>query len=371
MRHHQRLAAVAALAAALGLPASVSAGTQYQYDTQGRLIRVAYDNGVVVQYSYDAAGNRSQVAVSGVNRPPVAVNDSANATASAWVDIMVRANDSDPDGDNLTVTAVGTPTGGGAVAIQGGGTHVRYTAPATTGAKSFTYTVSDGRGGIDTATVTVNVGAANRAPVAVNDSASVNASASVDIMVRANDSDPDGDPLTVTAVGAPSGGGTVAIQSGGTHVRYTAPATGGAKSFTYTVSDGRGGTDVATVSVNVIQANRPPVAVNDQRRIEAFKSANVYVLSNDSDPDGDPLTITSVTGSGASIGGGGAYIAYSAGGIGLATVQYTISDGRGGTASATLEVDVYRIFPGDPWPELQAPETSDAVADAPATPSED
>lgn len=360
------------MATALGLPASVSAGTQYQYDTQGRLIRVAYDNGVVVQYSYDAAGNRSQVAVSGVNRPPIANNDSANATASAWVDIIVLANDSDPDvSDPLTVTAVGTPTGGGTVAIQGGGTHVRYTAPATTGAKSFTYTVSDGRGGTDTATVTVNVGAANRTPVAVNDSASVNASAAVDIMVRANDSDPDGDPLTVTAVSAPSGGGTVAIQSGGTHVRYTAPATGGAKSFTYTVSDGRGGTDSATVSVNVIQPNRSPVAVNDSEQIQTYTTGSFYVLGNDSDPDGDPLTITSVTGSGASIGSGGQYIAYNSGGIGIRSIQYTVSDGRGGTASATLTVDVYRIFPGDPWPELQAPETSDAAADAPATPSED
>lgn len=367
----RNVVAAAALTATLALPASADAGTQYQYDALGRLTRVAYETGVIVQYSYDAVGNRTQVVVSGINRPPVAVNDSANVTASAAVDIMVRANDSDPDGDNLTVTAVGTPTGGGTVAIQGGGTHVRYTAPATTGAKSFTYMVSDGRGGTDTATVTVNVGVANRAPVAVNDSASVNASTSVDIMVRANDSDPDGDPLTVTAVGTPSGGGAATIEGGGAYVRYTAPATGGVKSFSYTISDGRGGTASATVSVNVVAVNRPPVAVNDQLRIEAFKSANVYVIGNDSDPDGDPLTITNVSGSGASIGGSRGYIAYNAGGIGLKTVHYTISDGRGGTASATLTVDVYRIFPGDPPPELQAPDTSAAAPDMPATSSED
>lgn len=355
--------ALTALAAVAFLPASALAGTQYQYDTLGRLTRVAYDNGVVVQYSYDPAGNRSQVVATGVNRPPVANNDSANVAASAAVDVMVRANDSDPDGDTLTVTAVSTPTGGGTAAIQGGGTHVRYTAPATAGTKTFTYTLSDGRGGTDTASVTVTVGATNRAPTAVNDTASVNASAAVDILVRANDSDPDGDTLTVTAVGAPTGGGTVAIQGGGTHVRYTAPATGGAKTFTYTVSDGRGGTASATVTVNVTAPNRPPVAVNDSYELEVYTNAHFYVLDNDSDPDGDPLAITSVTGAGATVAPGGGHIIYSGSGLGIKILQYTISDGRGGTATASVTVQMFRIFPGDPSMErvFEGPDVPEAT----------
>lgn len=341
--------AFAALAGSIGLPASTDAGTQYQYDALGRLMRVTYETGVVVQYSYDAAGNRSQVATSGVNRAPVANNDTANATVSAAVDIMVLANDSELDGDPLTVTAVGAPSGGGTVAVQGGGTHVRYSAPTTPGAKTFTYTISDGRGGSASATVTVNVTATNQVPVAVNDTAVVTASMAVDIMVRANDSDPDGDALTVTAVGVPSGGGAVSIQGGGTHVRYIAPATAGTKSFTYKISDGRGGTATATATVNVTVPNRPPVAVKDLAHVERLTTAPIMVLANDSDPDGQPLTVLSVTtptkGS-VFIAGSGDHVLYDAPGLtGIYSFHYTASDGAGGTATGAVTVFVQEQDP--------------------------
>lgn len=347
MRHVLRgFAALAALAATLGLPGSVAAGTQFQYDALGRLTRVTYETGVVVQYSYDAAGNRSQVVASGINRPPVANNDGASVLTSGTVDILVRANDSDPDGDNLTVTAVGVPTGGGSVAIQGGGSHVRYTAPATTGARTFTYSVADGRGGTGTATVTVNVSASNGAPIAVNDSASVNASASVDITVRANDSDPDGDPLTVTAVSTPAGGGSATIEGGGGHVRYAAPSTGGIRTFTYTVSDGRGGAASATVSINVTVPNRPPVAVDDGAEVNRLLTTAIHVLANDGDPDGQPLIVSSVTTPArgrASVAAGGAHVLYDAPGVtGLDSFYYTVSDGAGGSATGKVNILVQR-----------------------------
>ena len=78
--------ALTALAAVALLPASALAGTQYRYDALGRLTRVTYDSGVVVQYSYDPAGNHSQVVATGVPVPnllPVANTDSANVTAAA------------------------------------------------------------------------------------------------------------------------------------------------------------------------------------------------------------------------------------------------------------------------------------------------
>lgn len=88
-------------------------------------------------------------------------------------------------------------------------------------------------------------------------------------------------------------------------------------------------------------ANRPPVAVNDTGvEIERYTTVYITVLDNDSDPDGDPLTITSVTGAGASIGPGGAYLIYTAAGLGLRTLQYTVSDGRGGTATASVQITV-------------------------------
>lgn len=108
--------------------------------------------------------------------------------------------------------------------------------------------------------------------------------------------------------------------------------------------------------------NHPPVAVDDTGvEIERHTTGSIDVLNNDSDPDGDPLTITSVTGAGASIGPGGADITYAAGGIGNRTVGYTISDGRGGTASATVYISVFRTFPAPALGE-KASSSSDPAA---------
>src|SRR5205807_2335148 len=146
----------------------------------------------------------------------------------------------------------------------------------------FTYTIADGKGGSASATVSITV---NAPPTAANDSYTVQRSSSNNsLSVLANDSDPNGDPLTITAVGTPAHG-TASIGSG--VILYT-PTAGyaGPDSFTYTISDGKGGTASATVSILV---NSPPVAVNDSFTVQRNSSNNALgVLANDSDPDGDP-----------------------------------------------------------------------------------
>lgn len=347
MSLHRITATASALALLCAAPPA-GAGTKYAYDSAGRLIQVEYSSGVTINYSYDAAGNRRTITTTQLpNRPPVAVNDTASVAAGGSVNIQVRANDSDPDRNALTISAVSAVLGGGTAVIAGGGTHIRFTAPAQAGVSTFTYTVSDSKGGTNSASVTVTVGPPpNRQPAAVNDSATVVASGSVDIMVRSNDSDPDGDPLAVTALSTVTGGGTATIGGGGTHVRFAAPATAGTKSFTYTIADGRGGAATATVSVVVTPIpNRPPVAVNDSASVAASGTVDIQVRTNDSDPDGDPLTVTtvsSVSGGGtATIMGGGTHVRYNAPATGGArSFTYTISDGRGGVASATIAVTV-------------------------------
>lgn len=236
--------------AALMVAAPAQAGVQYEYDSAGRLTKAIYSNGVTVEYKYDAAGNRTEIvrAVT-ANSPPSAVNDTASVSAGGYVDIQVLTNDSDSDGGTLSVSAVGTPSSG-SVAIQGGGTHVRYTAPGSAGSATFTYTVADGQGGFTQGSVSVTITAANIPPVAQNDYASVNISSSQAIMVLSNDSDANGHSMTVTAV---SGGspGFPSIGPGGAYVIYDAPMFQGSYSFTYTITDGNGGTASATVYVTV------------------------------------------------------------------------------------------------------------------------
>ncbi|MFC1980298.1 S8 family serine peptidase [Chloroflexota bacterium] len=185
------------------------------------------------------------------NLSPVAQDDAATTDEDVAVIIDVLANDSDPDLDPLDVTAVSDPAHGTA-AINFDDT-VTYTPDAGyNGPDAFTYTISDGQGGTDTANVSVTVNPQNDHPVAQDDAATTDEDAAVIIDVLANDSDPDLDPLDVTAVSDPAHG-TAAINFDDT-VTYTPDVDyNGPDAFTYTISDGQGGTDTANVSVTVNQ----------------------------------------------------------------------------------------------------------------------
>ncbi len=186
--------------------------------------------------------------VSAGNSPPVASDDSASTRVDNSVTIQVLANDSDSNGDPLTVTGVTSPNSG-TVALNPD-QRITYTPNAGfAGTDAFTYAANDGTADSNVATVTVTV-SANEAPVASNDGANANKNTAVMINVLANDGDPNGDPLTVTNLTAPSGG-TVVLNADKT-VTYT-PETGftGTDAFTYTASDGSLTSNIATVTVTV------------------------------------------------------------------------------------------------------------------------
>ena len=112
----------------------------------------------------------------------------------------------------------------------------------------------------------------------------------------ANDTDPDGDPLTLTQV-TDGAHGTAELVDG--NVVYT-PDEGwaGADTVTYTVTDGNL-TATGTLTVTTATAppvNRAPKAVTDTALTDFETPVSVDVLSNDTDPDGDTLTLVSVDG---------------------------------------------------------------------------
>ena len=141
----------------------------------------------------------------------------------------------------------------------------------------------------DTATVDVTVTPANDPPVADNDTLTVAEDAGPTVVnVLAGDSDPENDALDISAV-TQGAKGAVVITGGGSGLTYD-PATNatGADRFTYTVSDGNGGTDIGTVTVTITPANDPPVADNDTLTVaEDAGPTVVNVLAGDSDPEGD------------------------------------------------------------------------------------
>jgi hypothetical protein len=272
---------------------------------------------------------------------PLARNDTAAVSSGASVSIDVLANDNDPEGGTLSLTSVSAPTSGTAVIS---GSQILYTpASGFVGVDTFGYSVSDGQGGSASALVTVTVSdRVNNPPVIRDDSASVMFGQSVAVNVLANDSDPDGDVLSVVAMGTPAHG---TVATSGNVVTYTPlPGFSGPDSFTYTASDGRGAEGTATVTISVLMPpNRNPIANNDTA-VAAGLPVLINVLANDSDPDGDPLSIVNVTtpiNGGSAVKTGNAVTYTPVGGfIGIDRFSYTISDGRGGTATAVVTVNV-------------------------------
>jgi outer membrane protein OmpA-like peptidoglycan-associated protein len=188
-----------------------------------------------------------------LNRGPAAVNDSVSAACGATTVINALANDTDADGDALSITAVSAPGKGSAVIS---GNKINYTptvAGCSVGTDTFTYTISDGKGGTSTATVNVALQppAANEAPIAVDDTFTVGCGASATLDVLANDRDPNGDALRITSITSPQQGSRISIAADGKSL-LLAPAIlcFNTDQFTYTISDGRGG--VATAKVNLI-----------------------------------------------------------------------------------------------------------------------
>src|SRR6185312_213464 len=166
----------------------------------------------------------------------------------------------DIDGDALTVTSVTSKTG--SVTTNADGTITYTPAPDFNGAGTIDYTISDGKGGTDTAAVTVTVSAISDPPVATDDSVTTPEDTAVTGAVLSNDTDVDGDSLTAALVSGPKNG-TLAFNTDGTFT-YTPDADfNGTDSFTYQASDGTADSNVATASITVSPVNDPPVAADD------------------------------------------------------------------------------------------------------------
>ena len=298
--------------------------------------------------AYDVAGNSrglgtvSVLTVTGgfANFLPVAMNDSASVEEDTAVTIDVLANDTDADGDSLIVDAITQGTNG---TVVNNGTDVAYT-PDTdfNGDDSFSYTVADGNGGSDTATVTVTVNAVNDAPVANDDSATTAAGLSVTIDVLANDTDVDGNTLAIDAVTQPSNGSVI---NNGSDVTYTHDGSATTSdSFSYTVADGNGGSDTATVTITVTPPiNNAPVANDDSTTTAEDTAVTIDVLTNDTDADGDSLIVDVVTqGTNGTVINNASDVTYTpnAGFDGSDSFTYDVSDGNGGSDTATVTVTV-------------------------------
>jgi len=287
---------------------------------------------------------------------PVAEDDTATTDEDVAVVVDVLSNDSDPDGDTLTVTEA--TANNGTVTINEDGT-LTYTPDADyNGSDEITYTISDPDGNTDSALVDVTVNPVNDDPVANDDAVTTEQNDPITFDPTENDTDVDGDDLTVSEIGDPENG-TVTINEDGT-VTYTPNEDFyGEDTISYTVDDGNGGQDEGVISVDVTrpsdpppppgeESNNPPVAVDDMITATGTDPETFDPSANDTDVDGDDLTITSVgqAQNGSVTLNADGTVTYVADETfnGTDSYDYTIDDGHGGTDTGTVTVEVMPCF---------------------------
>ena len=388
---------------ASGARLTVAADGTYDYDPNGTFNGLSTGEAATDSFTYTVSDGRGgadttvvTLEIEGVSAAPVARDDTGALTEGAGTTGNVLINDTDGDGDTLSVVALNGQSAaiGQQVTLQSGalltlnadgsydydpnGAFDALTADQTT-TDSFSYTVSDGKGGSDTATVTLEISGLSAAPVARNDTATLTETTLASGNVLANDTDEDADPLSVVALNGQSAaiGQQVALQSGALltlnadgsydydpNGAFDNLSTGetATDSFTYTVSDGRGGADTAVVTLAIDGQSAIPVARDDTARLTETTSVTGNVLANDTDGDGDSLSVVALNGQSAAVGQqvtlqsgalltlnangsydydpNGAFDALSAGESATDNFSYTVSDGKGGTDVATVTLAI-------------------------------
>lgn len=294
------------------------------------------------------------------NSDPELTDDSYAAVAGEefFVDAPgILENDKDPDGDTLSISDF-TNAANGKVTVNEDGSFLYRAVENFVGVDQFTYTVSDGNGGFKTATVYINVKAPNSVPDAVNDSYTTPTNTKLTVVVPGvleNDSDLDtGDILRVRDNTDPSNG-SVNVNGDGSFVYEPNTDFSGTDSFTYTVEDNQGASATATVYINI---NRAPDARDDSYATTENTDLLVPpsgVLKNDIDLDGDSLTIIKFdppTNGDIVLNADGSFTYRpDRDFVGVDSLTYTVTDGKGGNATPTVFINVV--------PKNKAPEAKD------------
>lgn len=302
---------VAAVASAPSATLRIGPGAQDIF------VSVAADAITGFSFGYDIvdeAGNRSASFVQvrlvpdgEANRPPIARSDISRTRSGQAITIDVLANDSDPDGDAIRLESIAAQPAFGVATPNPDGTLTYTAASDHSGTDRLRYVVVDAYGDRSIGEVLIGImppGTDNLEPTAADDAFTVVAGADpIALDVLANDFDSDGDRLTVTrAIGSTAGSAAGSVGGGAAeveidqerrHLIFSPPAsiTGDSATRTvqYSISDGRGGTDDATVTIEILSSVVPiaPVAVDDViGPIRPGQTVSYDLLANDLDPDG-------------------------------------------------------------------------------------
>ncbi|HEX2687875.1 MAG TPA: Ig-like domain-containing protein [Kofleriaceae bacterium] len=281
--------------------------------------------------------------VASVNDPPVATALQPSLNEDTSLSITLRGTDA--DGDALSFAIQDRPQHG---TLGGSPPNMTYTPNANyNGPDSFTYTASDGIATSAPATVALSVVSVNDAPVAMNSAATTAEDTPVTIALAATDV--DSSTLSFFLVSPPSDG---TLTSNGASWTYKPAANvNGVRSFTFKAFDGSLFSTPATITITITPVNDPPKAADDFAMTDPATPILFDVVGNDSDLDGDPVTLDSVAapahGTIEMVDGKLRYTP-DAGFTGTDVFAYTIVDPQGAAATAQAHVGVGVFPPGVP-----------------------
>jgi Tol biopolymer transport system component/formylglycine-generating enzyme required for sulfatase activity len=293
------------------------------------------------------------ITVSPPNRQPV-LAETIDRSIEEGQPVSFNLSATDSDGDDLIFSVSGHPAG----STLEGNTFSWTPGEGQAGIYTLTFTVSDGRGGTDRRSGTITVQKANRKPI-LADIADQSVLEGQTLEFTLTASDPDGDPLTYSVSGNPTGS---MLSSGAFTFTPTADQTG-AFDVVFTVTDDEGATDTQSVTITVTPGNHKPELVDlVPRTIEEDQTLSFTVNANDI--DGDELTY-SISGnpSGSRFMGNVFSWQPDIGQVGSYSVTFSVNDGEGGADTQTIIITVTEI----PKPEPSSLE----VTVTPVVPTED
>ncbi|HIF9233452.1 TPA: Ig-like domain-containing protein, partial [Photobacterium damselae] len=318
-----------------------------------------------------SASSTATITVTPVNDAPVANPETETTPEDKTIKVDFTGNDSDVDGDHVTVSEINghtvTPNTAQTIEVKHG--HITIAADGEmsfvpnkdfTGTVEIPYTVTDGQGGSATSTATITVTPVNDAPVANPDTATTPEDKTIKVDFTGNDSDVDGDHVTVSEINGhtvtPGVEQTIKVNHG--HITITADGEmtfvpnkdfTGTVEIPYTVTDGQGGSASSTETITVTPVNDAPVANPETETTPEDKTIKVDFTGNDSDVDGDHVTVSEINGHTVTPGVeqtikvNHGHITIAADGemsfvpnkdfTGTVEIPYTVTDGQGGSAT--------------------------------------
>nr|WP_257999104.1 tandem-95 repeat protein [Vibrio parahaemolyticus] len=203
------------------------------------------------------------------------------------------SNVDDEDKDTLSVENLIIDKGNGTLVDNGDGTWTFTPQIDDDTEVSFTFDIIDDEDLVVSGSANLDILPINDAPNAKNDVITTEEDTAVTIDVLVNDSDVEGDVLSIQSASVPSEQGSVDIVDGKL-VFTPAENFNGEATITYIVTDGDL-TDEAKVTVTVTPVNDSPVAVDDTTSIQEDTAVTIDVMPNDTDVDGDTLSIQSAS----------------------------------------------------------------------------